>query len=117
MTTNHTRMPAATGGSEFYAKENNIDIVTDGDSWHPIIVAAGKEFTRLTVQCQTAVPTFDVDSDLTSFRLSRSASGPGLQVDKLGITLPIAFAAKNSDTTVLYIKAPSGFKILCSMIS
>ena len=115
--TNHTRMPAGTCGNEFYAQESGSDIVTDGTSWHPITIPAGYEYTRLLIQCQTTTPAFDIDSDLAGFRVSFSHTGPGVQADKMGTAIGIAFARKDTDTVVQYVQAPAGYKILCCLIS
>jgi hypothetical protein len=109
-------LAAAEGQEEFYAQEADVDIVTDGVTWHPITIPAHKQCRRLVLQCQKAVPVFDVDVDMASFRVSAKDTGPGGQFGPQGVSLPLAFAPTPVATTVRYVLAPAGYKIYVGLI-
>jgi len=109
-------LAAAERQKEFYAQISGVDIVTDGVTWHPITIPAYSQCRRLVLQVQKEVPTFDIDVDATSFRVSAILTGPGMQFHSAGVSIPLAFGPKSIDTVVRYVLAPAGYKILVVLI-
>jgi len=101
---------------DFYAQDAGVDIETDGVTWQPIVIPAYKQCKYMVLQVQKAVPTFDFYADLTSFRVSANITGPGIQSGSAGIALPYSHDPRKIDESVRYVLAPTGYKILVSLI-